>query len=101
MSLHYRIRDFLRYYKLQLPSEVWTQCWDVPVLTAALRQFDPHLDFNQVFDALDCEAFCLSSPRAFSFFDQMWNEAKLEGRIGTLVCKTWKNQRIFGTVLLA
>ena len=91
---NFRIREFLRYSKLQLPSELLIHCWDVPVLVSALKQFDPQLDFLEVFNSLDCDDFLLSSSQSFAFLHQIWTEASLEGMIGSIVCKPWTHQRM-------
>ena len=70
------------------------------MLVSALKQFDPQIDFRQVFDSLDCDDFFLSSQQAFGFLNQVWTEASLEGTLGSIICKPWTNQRTFSDLLL-
>ena len=88
----YRSKDILGFYNIQLPEDPLVHCWDGALVTTVLKKLDPSLDFQLVFDKMDCSDFALSSQNALLFLLQVWKTAGLKHSILSLLEKPWHHQ---------
>lgn len=89
VSVMGRSKDILASFDIKLPKELLVHCWDPAMVVRALKHFDSALDFQQVFDALDCEGFTVSNAAALQFLVNVWKAAGLQGSITMLLHKQW------------
>ena len=92
LPLTIRSKEILSSFDIVLPKDLVVRCWDPVMVVHVFKQMDSALDFQKVFERMDCKSFVITTPTALQFLVKAWKAAGLKGSISSLLQKQWKYQ---------